>query len=70
MALLPTRVYFPIPRVVGDVDDTILDKGLGPIGDFPLPRDLRDSAVPEFYRDGLRDFQRGGKLGGWGQGGE
>ena len=46
----------PIPRAVGDVDDTILDKSLGPIGDFPLPQDLWDSVVPEFYRDCLRDF--------------
>ena len=30
----------PVPRAVGDVDDAILDKGLGPIGDFPLPQDL------------------------------
>ena len=46
----------PVPRAVGVVDDTILDKGLGPIGDFPLPQDFWDSVVPEFYRDGLRDF--------------
>ena len=46
----------PIPRAVGDVDNTILDKGLGPIGDFPLPQDLWDSVVPEFYRNGLREF--------------
>ena len=46
----------PVPRAVGDVDDAILDKGLGQIGDFPLPQDPWDSVVPEFYRDGLRDF--------------
>ena len=45
-----------IPRAVGDVDDAILDKGLGPIGDFPLSQDLWDSMVLEFYRSGLRDF--------------
>ena len=28
----------PIPRATRDVDDAILDKRLGPIGDFPLPR--------------------------------
>ena len=38
------------------MDDAILDKGLGPIGDFPLPQDLWDSVVVEFYRNGLRDF--------------
>ena len=26
-----------VPRAVGDVNDAILDKGLRPIGDFPLP---------------------------------
>ena len=45
---------FPIPQAVGDVDNAILDKGLGPIGDFPLLQDLWDSVVPEFYGDGLR----------------
>ena len=38
------------------MDDAILDKGLGPIGDLPLPQDLSDYVVPEFYRGGLRDF--------------
>ena len=38
------------------MEDAILDKGLGPIGDYPLPQDLWDSVVPEFYWDGLRDF--------------
>ena len=28
----------PVPRALGEVDDAILDKGLGPIGDFPLPK--------------------------------
>ena len=28
----------PIPRAVGDVDGTILNKGLSPISDFPLPQ--------------------------------
>ena len=46
----------PVPRAVGDVEVAILDKGLGPIGNFPLPQDLWDSVVPEFYQDSLRDF--------------
>ena len=46
----------PFPSAVGGVDDAILDKGLGPIGEFPLPQDLWDFVVPEFYRNGLRDF--------------
>ena len=46
----------PVPWAVGDVDDAILDKGLGPIGDFSLPQDLWDSVVLEFYKGGLRDY--------------
>ena len=46
----------PIPRVVGDVGDEIFDRGLGPIGSFPLPQDLWDSVVLDFYNDGLQTF--------------
>ena len=46
----------PIPRMVGGVEDAILDKGLGPIGAYQLPADLWDAPVPPFYRAGLRDF--------------
>ena len=45
----------PVPRVVGEVYDAILDKGLGPIGD-PPPQDLWDSVVPEFYKDAVQGF--------------
>ena len=45
-----------IPRMVGDVGDDILDWGLGPINSFPLPQDLWDSVVPNFYNDGLQTF--------------
>ena len=27
-----------VPQAVGDMDDAISDKGLGPIGDFPSPK--------------------------------
>ena len=37
--------------------DAILDQSLGLIGDFPLPQDLWDLVVPEFYRDILRSFK-------------
>ena len=46
----------PVPRALGEVDDAILDKGLGPIGGYPLPQDLWDSVVPEFYKDDLQGF--------------
>ena len=36
--------------------DDILDKGLGPKGNFPLPQDLLDSMVPYFFKDGLQTF--------------
>ena len=45
-----------IPRAVGDVGDEILNRGLGPIGSFPLPHNLWDSVVPDSYSDGLRTF--------------
>ena len=35
----------PYLRAAGDVDDAILDKGLGPIGDFPLPQDALDQGM-------------------------
>ena len=55
----------PVVREVGEVDDAIPDKGLGPIGDFPLPQDLWDSVVPEFYKDGSQGFNVGAGWGGW-----
>ena len=36
-----------------DVGDDILDRGMGPIRRFPLPRDLWDSVVPDFHKDGV-----------------
>ena len=46
----------PVPRAVGEVEDAILDKGMGPMGDFRLPHDLWYLVVAEFYRDALKDF--------------
>ena len=46
----------PVPQAVRDLDDAILDKGPGSIGNFPLPQDLWDSVVPKYSRDGLKGF--------------
>ena len=55
----------PVPRAVGEVDDASLNKGLGSMGQFPLPHDPSDSVVPEFYKDGLQGFNplQGGQRG-------
>ena len=46
----------PIARVVGKVGDDILDKGLGPIGNFPPLQDSWDSVAPDFCKEGLQTF--------------
>ena len=45
----------PVPRTMGLLDG-ILDRGLGPIVSFELPRDLWDSVILPFYQPGLPDF--------------
>ena len=45
----------PVLRAA-EVRHGILNKGLGPIGDFNLPVDLWRSVVLEFYHRGLPDF--------------
>ena len=46
----------PIARVVGKVGDGIIDRGLGPLGNFSLLQDFWDSSALYFYKEGLQTF--------------